>query len=268
MIKSLYRRIVPTYQLEETQLSVEKERILYFLLIPLFVSSLVLGIIGLFRTMSLRDGVGISFISAAFFFYLLAGVRKGRLRLPSYLIPAAIILFATFAGLEDGYFAPRHITALFLGIIITSVLLNEAAIIGFGILSLIPIMLVPYLEYQGALPTPDFDSLGTRLSIIVCMWLMVIFLLRFAVNNIQRSAEAARKNAEKLEVQNQELLRIQSQLEKRSADLFRLNEELQGEVKQREAVSQALLQSQEFSQHILHAIPDLILHIKDGLRIT
>ncbi|MEM9775758.1 MAG: ATP-binding protein [Chloroflexota bacterium] len=268
MIKSLYRRIFPTYQLEETQLSVEKERILYFLLIPLFGSSLVLGIIGLFRTMSLREGVGISFISAAFFFYLLAGVRKGRLRLPSYLIPAAIILFATFAGLEDGYFAPRHITALFLGIIIASVLLNEAAIIGFGILSLIPIMLVPYLEYQGSLPTPDLDSLGTRLSIIVCIWLMVIFLLRFAVNNIQRSAEAARKNAEKLEVQNQELLRIQSQLEKRSADLFRLNEELQGEVKQREAVSQALLQSQEFSQHILHAIPDLILHIKDGLRIT
>ena len=268
MFNYLYKQILPTQRLEETELSVEKEKILFILLVPLFFSSLILGIVGLIRTLSFRDGVGVSFISAAFFFYLLWGVRKGRLRLPSYLIPAAIILFTTLAGLEDGYFAPRHITSLFLGIIITSVLLNEMAIIGFGVLSLIPIILVPYLEYQGALPTPDIDSLPTRLSIIVCIWLIVIFLLRFAVNNIQQSGNIAKKNAEKLELQNRELLRIQSQLEKRSEDLFRLNAELQEEIKQREAVSQALLQSQEFSQHILHAIPDLILHIKDELYIT
>lgn len=268
MFNYLYKKTFPIRRLEETQLSVEKEKILLILLVPLLFSSLILGIVGLIRTLSIRDGVGISFISAGFFFYLLIGVRRGQLRLPSYLIPAAIILFTTLAGIEDGYFAPRHITSLFLGIIITSVLLNETAIIGFGVLSLIPIILVPYLEHQGALPTPDIDSLTTRLSIIVCIWLLVIFLLRFAVNNIQSSAHIARKNAEKLELQNSELLRIQTQLEKRSDDLFRLNEDLQEEIKQREAVSQALLQSQEFSQHILHAIPDLILHIKDSLRIT
>ncbi len=268
MFKFILKKIFSTQRLEETQLFIEKEQILFILLVPLFFSSLILGTIGLIRTLSLRGGVGVSFISAIFFLYLLIGVKKGRLRLPSYLIPASIILFTTFAGLEDGYFAPRHITSLFLGLIIASVLLNETAIISFGVLSLIPIMLVPYLEYQGFLPTPDIDSLTTRLSIIVCIWLIVIFLLRFAVNNIQQSAENAKKNAEKLELQNKELLRFHTQLEKRSNELFRLNEELQEEIKQREAVSEALLQSQEFSQHILNAIPDLILHIKDDLHIT
>ncbi len=261
MINSFYKKIFPTERLEETELSVGKEKILFILLVPLFLSSLILGIIGFIRSFSMRDGVGISFVAAAFFLYLLIGIPKGRLRLPSYLIPAAIILFATLAGLEDGYFAPRHITSLFLGLIIASVLLNETAIISFGVLSLIPIILVPYLEYQGALPTPDIDGLPTRLSIIVCIWLIVIFLLRFAVNNIQKSAEIAKRNAEKLELQNKELLRIQTQLETRTEDL-------QEEVRQREAVSQALLQSQEFSEHILNTIPDLILHIKDDLHIT
>ena len=261
MINNLYRQIFPTKQLEETELSVGKEKILLILLVPLFGSSLILGIAGFIRSLSFRDGVGISFIAAVFFLVLVIGVKNGRLRLPSYLIPGAIIIFATFAGLEDGYFAARHITSLFLGLIIASVLLNETAIIGFGLLSLIPITLVPYLEYQGALPTPDVDSLGTRLSIIVCIWLIVIFLLRVAVNNIQKSAEIAKKKAEQLELQNKELLRIQTQLQKRSEDL-------QEEIKQREAVSQALLQSQEFSHHILSAIPDLILHIKDDLHIT
>ena len=247
----------------------QKARLIYYLLMPLFLVSTILGILGLVRSGSLADGVGISLASGLFFLFMLWQIHRGKISFPSYLIPAVILLATVSAAIDDGDLAPRHITSFFLGIIITSVLLDETAIIIFGVISLIPITLIPYFASSGFISQDNQpETLLTRLTIISGVWLVAIFLLRFVVKNFRASANNAQESAAKLKEQNSELQKIHLQLENRSNELSALNTELQIEIGQREIVSQALTQSQAFSQHILNAIPDLIVRLHYDGTIT
>ena len=103
------RRISP-FQLSSSNLtdiapsSKQKAKILFYLLFPLFIVSLVLGILGYIRTRSFEDGIGISLFCAGLFAFLLYQIRNGKLFFTSYLIPASIII-ATAAAAFDLFVA-------------------------------------------------------------------------------------------------------------------------------------------------------------------
>jgi GAF domain-containing protein len=149
-------------------------------------------------------------------------IRLGLIRFTSILISLALWVVTTFS-IYKFYGIRNSITSgFFLCIVIAGLLLGGRATIIFSLFSVAAMLGVWYAETSGGvvydLPKlpPAFDALAYSGIFIVGG-----LLLRYAVRNITRSLELARRNEHAQIEANRELQKLQASLEKQVADRTR-----------------------------------------------
>jgi GAF domain-containing protein len=205
-------------------------------LFPILVGTIVLLILYLlYRILSQPNSV-LTLTTAFLVFIILLSlgllfvVRRGNMRLASYIFVtcgwiALTVQAWTFSGLRD-----ISIIAYVVVILASGLLIGLRSSIGYATLSLIAGWAFAYLEtigkYNGSGDAPYPSAI--ELSVI---FVLVAIISYIAVNNINLSLKKSQTSEQQLRLNNEELMALQSDLEKRveerTQDLEQRNNEIQ-----------------------------------------
>ena len=246
----------------ETPESTDQAKLLWYLLTPLFSGSLVLGVVGLIRVQGLGDAVGVTLVCSLVFFGLLLMVRRGKLRLPSVILPTLILLASAWASVENGGVKERNLAGFFLTVIVASLLLGPNSVPFFGVVVLGILWLFHLGSSYDILPRQvQSEPELTQFVIVAITWVLSTYLLYYAVTWLNDSRNAAQSHASALKIRTETLFSTQSHLKKRTEELERTNNVLLNEIRERKSAEEALKQHQFAQQVMLDAVPGTIFHV-------
>ncbi|MEM7112051.1 MAG: response regulator [Chloroflexota bacterium] len=237
-------------------------RPLYFTLWALFVPSLVLGLLGVIREGNFSGGKGISLVFALAFACAIYFLRRKFLDPVRYSLPLFIWLGLTYTVATDGGIRDVDIIGFALVVAIAGLLVNSRASIIFGVLSLLTLAVLYWLEISGRLVSSSPD-LVTReeFGVVFTILLIVTFLVYYGVNHLEQLIQRAQADAHLLTQRNQQLRQAQTDLQEQTTRLAVLNKSLQEENQDRQQVTEALRLSEAKNRAILDYLPDMILRI-------
>jgi signal transduction histidine kinase len=159
---------------------------------------------------------------------LLYLVNYGYVRIVSVLFSSSLLAVTILSVyLIKGI---RNNTASFYLVVIAiaALLLGKRMAVVFGLLSILTVLGIYYAEIWGYVLYPMPTSVEALDWIMLCSALVVgTFLMHFAVDNIDRGFERARRNAQALAESNKELQASRDALAQQAQELARSNAELE-----------------------------------------
>jgi signal transduction histidine kinase len=196
----------------------------------------------------LGDGEGLLLTVAAdiFFATLLLLVRRGFVQAASVLLVLLLLVTATLSAYTAGGVNAGAVTAYFLILALSALLLSENAMLVVALLSVIALWGLFYAGLSGAIPVDDLQVSFVKLVIQSLMLGTTALVLRFTMRWLSRALELARSSERAL---------IQS------------NRELQREIAEREQIEEALRQytaQLEARNEELDAFARMVAHDLDG----
>ncbi len=211
----------------EAQVTLWLNAILSTLLITATIIAVLFVILGDGEWLLLTVVGGISFAS------LLLLVRWGRVRIASVLLVFLLLGAATLSAYTAGGVDAGAVTAYFLSLALSALLLSENAMLVVTLLSVLALWGLFYAALRGAISIDNLRNSFVKLVIQSLMLGATALVLRFTMRWLNRALELARSSERALIHSNRELQRgiaereqIEEALRQYTAQLEARNEEL------------------------------------------
>jgi signal transduction histidine kinase len=201
------------------------------ILSALLVSAIILGV--LFLILGDREGALLTGIGSVFLAGTLLLVRRGLVQMASVLLVLLLLTATTLSAYTDRGVDAGAVTAYFLVLALSALLLSENAMLVVALLSVLALWGLFYAALRGVIYTDNLRASFVRAVIQSLMLGATAFVLRFTMRWLGRALDLARSSERALIHSNRELQRevaerkrIEEALRRYTTQLEARNEEL------------------------------------------